>query len=194
MGDGNTDDVWYPNFYLDGCPTTGCTTMFHIDNNCLVHAKELKKGDRVRICLSRFDFEFLDSASRRFEVSYDDASGKRRDKIRSQRPYLLDELGDFERFWKTISEKLSISQIKQFVGLIETKRDEWNPEAEDPVFKIFVHNVIQNANWMHGKPENVIEFEEAALSGKLRDIIEFYIEILKLNGPVRNERDGNEPN
>lgn len=183
MGDGKTDDVWYPNFYLDGCPK-GRTTMFQVNKNCLVHAKELKKGDVVKICLSRFDFEFLDSASRRFEVSYDEESGKRRDKIRGQRPYLLDELDDFERLWKTISEELSSSQIKETVGLIETKREEWMLKTDDPVFKNFVHNVIQNANWMHGKPDNMIELEKAALSGKLRDIVELYMNILKLNDQV----------
>jgi hypothetical protein len=183
MGDGITDDVWYPNFYLDGCPT-GRSTMFQINKNCLVHAKELKKGDVARICLSRFDFEFLDSASRRFEVSYDEERGKRRDKIRGQRPYLLDELDDFERLWKTISEELSSSQIKETVGLIETKREEWMLEADDPVFENFVHNVIQNANWVHGKPANIIELEKAALNGKLRDIVELYMDILKLNDPV----------
>jgi hypothetical protein len=183
MGDGITDDVWYPNFYLDGCPT-GRTTMFQTNKNCLIHAKELKKGDAVKICLSRFDFEFLDSASRRFEVSYDEESGKRRDKIRGQRPYLLDELDDFERLWKTISEELSSSQIKETVGLIETKREEWMLETDDPVFKNFVHNVIQNVNWMHGKPAKMIELEKAAVSGKLRDIVELYMDILKLNSPV----------
>lgn len=183
MGDGKTDDIWYPNFYLDGCPT-GRTTMFQVNNNWLIHAKELKKGDIVRICLSSFDFEFLDSASRRFEVSYDEESGKRRDKIRSQRPYLLNELDDFERLWKTISEELSSSQIKKTIGLIETKREAWMLDVEDPVFKNFVHNAVQNANWIHGKPDNMIELERAALSGKLRDIVELYMDILKLNGPV----------
>jgi hypothetical protein len=158
--------------------------MFQINKNCLVHAKELKKGDMVKICLSRFDFEFLDSASRRFEVSYDEERGKRRDKERGQRPYLLDELADFERLWNIISEELSSSQIKETVGLIETKREEWMLEANDPVFENFVHNVIQNANWVHGKPAKIIEVEKAALSGKLRDIVEFYMDILKLNGPV----------
>lgn len=183
MGDGETDDVWYPNFYLDECPP-GRTTMFRVNKNCLVHAKELKRGDAVRICLSRFDFEFLDSASRRFEVSYNEEHGKRRDKIRGQRPYLLDELNDFEKLWKIISEELSSSQIKETVGLVETKREEWLLEAGDPVFENFVHNVIQNANWIHGKPANIIELEKAALSGKLRDIVELYMDILKLNVPV----------
>jgi hypothetical protein len=86
--------------------------------------KELKKGDAVKICLSRFDFEFLDSASRRFEVSYDEESGKRRDKIRGQRPYLLDELDDFERLWKTISEELpAVRSRKQLVSLRQNEKN-----------------------------------------------------------------------
>jgi hypothetical protein len=178
MGDNTTDDVWYPYFYVNGVPK-GRSTAFKGPEGWLVHVKELKKGDNVKITLSRFDFEFLDTASRRFEVSYE--NGKRRDPLKSERPYVLEELNYFEKCWTTLSKGLARSQIKNVIGLIETKRDEWLIEAGEDGFKKFVHDVLHNANWRSGTPiEQINDLEKAAVSGKLKDIVELYMYILKV--------------
>jgi hypothetical protein len=178
MGDGVTEDVWYPYFYVNGVPT-GRPNAFKGPNGWLIHVKELKKDDTVKISPSRFDFEFLDSASRRFEISYDQESGKRRDFWKSERPYLLEELEQFQRLWEILSENLARTQTKNVVGLIETKREEWLSEGDIDPFKRFVHDVLHNANWMGGLPPEMEELEDAAVSGKLRDIVELYIDIIK---------------
>lgn len=181
MGDGETDDIWYPNFYVDAVPDDRSTAFDYPAGRWLVHVKELKKGDTVKITPSRFDFEFLDSASRRFEVSYD-KNGIRRDITKPKRPYLLEELDDFERFWNILSEGLSRTQIKNVIGLIEAKREEWSPSERNDVFENYVHDVLHNANWKDGKPSELIEMENAAFSGKLRDVVELYMDILKIKG------------
>ncbi|RZN14850.1 MAG: CRISPR-associated protein Csx11 [Methanosarcinales archaeon] len=179
MGDKTTDDIWYPYFYVNGVPT-GRSTAFKSINGWLVHARELKKGDTVKICPSRFDFEFLDSASRRFEISYDQETGKRRDILKSERPYLLEELEHFRRLRGIFSEKkLARTQIKNMIGLIETKREEWSSKKDDDIFRRFVHDVLHNANWNDGIPSEIEELEDAAVSGKLRDIVELYMDIIK---------------
>jgi len=179
MGDGTTDDIWYPYFYVNGVPT-GRSTAFKGSNGWLVHVKELKENDTVKICPSRFDFEFLDSASRRFEISYDQETGKRRDPLKSERPYLLEELGHFQSLWEILSEKLARTQIKNMIGLIETKREEWSPEKDDgDIFRRFIYNVLHNANWKDGIPSEIGELEDAAVSGKLKDIVELYMDIIK---------------
>lgn len=179
MGDDITDDIWYPNFYVDGVPDDRSTAFEYPDNRWLVHVKELKKDDTVKITPSRFDFEFLDSASRRFEVSYD-KNGIRKDITKLKRPYLLEELDDFERFWNILSEGLSRTQIKNIIGLIEAKREEWSPSERNDVFENYVHNVLHNANWKDGKPSELVKMENAAFSGKLRDVVELYMDILKI--------------
>jgi hypothetical protein len=71
------------------------------------------------------------------------------------------------------------SQIKGIIGLIETKRDEWSANVNDETFRQFVHNVIHNANWKKGKPLKIEEIEKAAISGKLNDIVELYMYVMK---------------
>jgi hypothetical protein len=122
----------------------------------------------------------MDSASRRFEVAYDVKNGKRRDPLKSQRPYLLDELDDFERIFELISSNLATTQIKKVFGLIETKREEWKVSKDDETFNQFTRDVLGNANWKHGVPPNLDELTILAASGELRDIIELYMDIMKL--------------
>ena len=181
MGDGVTDDIWYPNFYVDGVMDDRSTAFEYPKGRWLVHVKELDKNDKVCITPSRFDFEFLDSASRRFEVSYN-KEGIRRDNTKSKRPYLLEELDDFEKIRNILSEELSRTQIKNIIGLIESKREEWLLAERNDVFENYVHDVLHNANWKNGKPSELVEMENAAFSGKLRDVVELYMDILKIKG------------
>lgn len=176
MGDKKTDDVWYPYFYVNGVPA-GRSKAFKGPKGWLVHVTELKKGDKVKVTPSRFDFEFLDTSSRRFEVSYE--NGKRRGSTKRERPFLLEELDYFIKLWDTFSGGLARSQIKNIIGLIETKREEWLPEGNG-VFEKFGHDVLHNANWKNTIPSEIKELENAAVSSKLRDIVEFYMDILKI--------------
>lgn len=186
MGDGVTNDIWYPYFYVNGTPANR-SMAFKGSKEWLVHVKELKKGDKVKITPSKFDFEFLDTASRRFELSYE--NGKRRGITKSERPYLLEELEDFIRLWDTVSDGLARSQIKNIIGLIEAKREEWLPEEGNDVFGKFVHNVLHNAKWKGGTPTNIGELEKAAISGKLKDIVELNMDILKVRNKEEKEQE-----
>lgn len=186
MGDGITDDVWYPYFYVGG-DSLNCSTAFKGPKGWLVHVKKLRKGDKVKIAPSRFDFEFLDTSSCRFEISYE--KGKRQDTTKSERPYFLEEIDDFIRLWDTLSGRLARSQIKNVIGLIETKREEWLPEKGNEVFEKFVHDILHNANWRDGAPTNIEELKKAAISGKLRDIVELNMDILKVRNKDKKEQE-----
>lgn len=176
MGDNETDDTWYPYFYVKGVPHD-CSTAFEGPKGWLVHVKELKKDDILKISPSHLDFEFLDSAARRFEISYKE--GKRRGNRKSNRPYYLEELSDFENIQRILRENLKRTQIKNMLGLIETKREEWQNDMDVKTFEAFVHDVVYNANWINGGPEEINEIKKAAVSGKLNDIVELYMDILK---------------
>jgi hypothetical protein len=179
MGDNETDDIWYPYFYVKGVPHDR-STAFEGPKGWLVHVKKLNKDDIIKISPSHLDFEFLDSAARRFEISYKD--GRRRDYRKSNRPYYLEEFTDFEKLWPIVKTELARTQIKGMAGLIETKRAEWQAKpgnAAFSAFKLFVHDVIHNANWRNGKPAEIEKIEKAAVSGKLNDIVELYMDILK---------------
>ncbi len=185
MGD-KTPDEWYPYWLVESdaggkTPSNRTRQFIWHDKNIYVHVCDLQIGDKVKFTPSRFDFEFLDSAARRFEVSYND--GKRRDnrknKRKINRPYYLEELSDFENIWCILKKNLKRTQIKKMLGLIETKREEWQEKTDDKTFEAFVHDVVHNANWINGKPEKINDIEKAAVSGKLNDIVELYMDILK---------------
>jgi hypothetical protein len=54
MGDGSTEDVWYPYFELVGQPAAHHTHRFERDGAWWVHVKTLRAGETVRVTPSRF--------------------------------------------------------------------------------------------------------------------------------------------
>jgi CRISPR-associated Csx11 family protein len=187
-GDGKTKDVWYPYWCVEkdanNAPPSGRERQFKgVDGKEWIHICDLQEGDVVHLQPSRFDFEFLDTAARRFEISYD-ASGKRRGRSHPARPYYLEQLDEFEMLWNVLFEGLETTQIDNLVGLIEEKRMEWLADHNDEGFKQTVHDILNNANWRplrRPKPESET-FEQlyrAALSGQLADVVEVYMRILK---------------
>ncbi|OAG28550.1 CRISPR-associated protein Csx11 [Thermodesulfatator autotrophicus] len=171
MGDGQTEDHWYPYVFLaqKDEPTdrtryykTDLGNPWNASHPWLVHAGELKPGDRIYFTPSTFDFEFLDFNARRFEIAYDEG-GKRKGSL--TKPYFLDEIENLERLWKFIAKdtkdgksRLSSSQIFAIRNLIETKREEWFDDPQESIadenFKRFCRDLFVNAEWRWGKPED----------------------------------------
>jgi len=202
MGDGETEDIWYPYAFIKGDVQDRSLHLQLNDDKAsvsesyrdrwLVHAKYLKDGDRIYFNPSYFDFEFLDTNARRFEVSYKD--GQRRAPAKRNRPYLLDDLECFKRLWKPIEQDLTTSQIKALDGLIEAKRGEWEQgtgwKEYCGTFERFVCNALKNAGWK-AKPQDWAALNHAALSGQLHDVLELYMEALKKK-PKRDQQEGEE--
>jgi len=183
MGD-CSEDVWYPYFYVlnaEAKPEKRLLSFKGPSGNWLVHVSELKEGDIVQVTPSYFDFEYLSSASQRFEISYTNDC-RRRSNDRKQRPYYLDDLDEIERVWAIISTKLSNSQIKKLNTLVEEKRRDWalSTENEDDTFNSYVENVVENLKWKqplskHEK-EKLVDF---CVNGKFVDVLEIHMSIMK---------------
>jgi len=133
---------------------------------------------------SRFDFEFLDTAGRRYEICYDE-KGKRG----ASRPFYLADFDRLEHLWK-LFEHLSLSQRYQIIGLIETKREEWKISSstsgeEQQIFSQFIADTLAGANWPKEKKWYTIgkndrdNLVEAATNGQLKDWAELHMQILK---------------
>ena len=212
MGDSTTPDLWYPYVFLntfsepsdrDKCfqapnPWTG-------SDGWLVHVADLKRDDSVYFTPATLDFQWLDSAGRRFEIAYNaegDAQGQRRNL--PCRPYLLDELDDLESIWETLKHHLSKNQIYALRDLIEAKRVEWQvtkPElAEfdlqgkliqqpDDVFWQFCYDSLANAEWKKGKMPWQVEEKDREIwlarwanyvaCGWFADVVELHLHIMK---------------
>jgi CRISPR-associated Csx11 family protein len=186
MGDKKTEDVWYPYWCLEKGTSKAVErkrVFKGIDRKTWVHVSDLHPCDEVAFMPSRFDFELLDTAARRFEVSYKD--GRRREETRSARPYCLEQLKDFKELWDILSEGLYTSQIDTLVSLIEGKRREWKLDRgqENPTFTQIVSDIINNANWQEGRHPKRIGKEDflcnAAVNGQLADVADLYMHILK---------------
>jgi len=190
MGDGQTEDLWYPYVFLDD-PTEPTTRKRYFKSRnpwkgCdgwLVHAAELQVGDRVWFTPATFDFEFLDTTTRRFEIHYDD-HGRRT--TRRTRPFYLDDLERFDRLWEMFL-RLSAAQRHQVVRTIEATREEWfgqdrnSTSVTDQVFRQFVHDTLAGAGWdWKALPQHIRDqFVAAGVRGELADLLELRMEILK---------------
>ncbi len=204
MGDGQTDDQWYP--YVpwvhdrDGKSDPSQATeqrhryfqapdLWTRQNVWMVHAGELKEGDLVHFTPSTFDYEFLDTTARRFEIAYND-QGQRCSPSKRNRPYLLDDLERLERVWNELGH-LERSQRHQVIATIEATRNAWfgdDPQGQslaDDVFRQFVHDTLAGANWPKGHPWKTIpdvrreDLIVAGVRGELADLFELYTQILK---------------
>ena len=187
MGDEETEDVWYPYWCLEEEVANAGKRerkFKGIDGRYWTHVSDLQVGDIVSFMPSRLDFEYLDTAARRFEISYD--NGKRRgtqqpgSSYQPARPYYLEQLDEFDQLWEILSQGLETTQIHTLIGIIEDKREEWSVDQNNETFKQAVHDALYNANWkLRLKQEQFDQLYRAALSGQLADVAELYLQILK---------------
>jgi hypothetical protein len=130
---------------------------------------------------STFDFEWLDSAARRFEIAYDAEHGERLGQPR--RPYLFSELEIIEEIWQVLRDHLSKSQIYALRDLIENRRSEWMPTGGDFIpggmFWQFCRDTLKNSKWP-SQPHIVLDdWAEYAVKGWLADAVELHLHIMK---------------
>lgn len=192
MGDNVTPDQWYPHLMLrqpgSGEDLTAATPT------PWKYAKDLKAGDKVFIRPSRFEFEFLDTTGRRFELNYDAQSGMRiapANRLHpATRPFLLEEIADLETVWDAL-KKLPSGQRDFLVRLIETKRTEWKVEtADDATLRRFACDTLRTVGngWWEKLDDDKQQLmakqkllAEWAAKGKLADAVELYEKMMKLD-------------
>ena len=199
MGDGTTDDNWYPYVFLKswtGTPpeerTRSLKTVAPWNTHStqfvwLIHVSDLERGDTIYFTPSTLDFEWLDTSSRRFEIAYKKGTHTRVNSI--SRPYLLDTVEHLEEIWNTLKTSLKNSQIYTIRELIERKKKEWN--CKDKTFEQFCRNTIAVSEWVPdaegypwekekiSKREWLNKWTHYAVTGLLCDAIELHMQIMK---------------
>lgn len=200
MEDGTTEDRWYPYLFLD---TSGDDSKADQPNrravkvsrpigdkkqdDCwIVHAADLRPGETIYLWPSTFDFEFLDTTARRFEIHYD----KNGHRPRHTRPFYLEDLNRLEELWGYV-ERLTKTQRHQVIRTIEATRETWygqdseGKSTTDEVFQQFVADTLAGAQWPKSEPWHNIPKEvrqkliQAGARGELTDLAELHMEILK---------------
>lgn len=195
-----TEDRWYPYFFLEtrgdddkadapnrrAAKVTRPIDRGRTEDCWVVHAADLRTNDVIYSWPSTFDFEFLDSTARRFEIHYD-RNGRR---PRHTRPFYLEDLDRLEMLWD-LMRCLAVSQRYQVIHTIEATRETWyghaggNRAGDDEVFRQFVSDTLGGAAWPPGYPWGSIPSEQqgkliaAGVSGELTDLAELHMEILR---------------
>ena len=194
MGDGKTEDNWYPYVFLqdwDNNPHPE-TRNRSIKTYCpwnnqltwLVHVNDIHPGDTMYFTPALFDFEWLDTNSRRFEIAYE--QDKRLGEKGIRRPYLLDDIVILENIWNTLKKTATNSQIHALRDTIEQKRREWN---SDEVFRQFCRDTLATLQWTSPPWGNTAEkwldeWADYAVKGWLSDALELYVQIMKKKSEV----------
>jgi len=205
-------DFYHPHFIVTGydsdrLPEERPTYFFVPKLGDLVHVKELCKGDRVKIVPNYFDFEFLDSCTRRYDMNYEvdrstNEKVKRSHPISGKngpRPYYLDELSSFAGIWWMLSghgdykladssswKGLTISQIKGLEAVLSERIAIWKPET---LTSGFVKAVLTNTFgqvWAKFIETDQEAMQKACISGQLFDVIELYI---RLSGKTTSQEE-----
>ncbi|MCI0721685.1 MAG: CRISPR-associated protein Csx11 [Acidobacteria bacterium] len=169
MGDGATEDVWYPYFFVDGSmDVSDRPNRFQHSGRWLVHVKDLREGDPVRIMPSRFAYNFLENTAQRFEFNPEKDA------------MLLDELPRLTQMWKEIREapEMTNTSLQAIHSLFETKRVAWRVSEDiEESRKTFGHLV--EATLKRGGLDGRISFEDV-LSGRFSRCLDLHLKILKL--------------
>lgn len=184
-GDRKARDDWYPRLY-EGDAWNGKQKK-HV-NDLRVRGSQIPpdRGWKTWVRPSRFDFEFLDTTARRFEINYD-ANGRR---PRRTRPFYLEDLDRLETLWSHMKH-LTRTQRHQVIRTIEATREAWygqdsdGKSTEDKVFQQFVADTLAGAGWPQNHSWKSIPEEwreklvRAGAKGELADLAELHMEILK---------------
>jgi hypothetical protein len=170
MGDGQTDDLWYPYFFFQGS-LANCSLYFRLNGHSLVHARCLREEDRVLITPSRFTYLFLENTARRFRFDPE------RDVM------LLDELPRLMKMWDDLKGSgITDTGLRNVQALLEHKGETWGRGEE---FEHLACTTLKEAGLFerkdqNGNPLSDVVTPQDVVSGRFARCLELHLYILKL--------------
>lgn len=171
-----------------------CDNFFETVAGPVIHVEEIEAGDRLLIYPNIYDFERLDSTSRRFDI--DLPKEKRRPGLSgmASKPYLLDELEQgLHKLWEDMGKLMpgvTDAKIRNIETLWLEKLKTWNVNPRDRESEPFkrwaalVETTLQKefAGYRGSSDKDKEGFErlkEAVFSGLFFDCLELNLRILK---------------
>ncbi len=197
IGDPGKKDVWHPYFFAERKASDAQEVSerdYHFsapfpnkngyEMKDLVHVIDLKKGDQIYYSPSTLDFQFLDVTTRRYELVYEhEMRMLRSHESWATRSFLLEDLVIIDRLWKALLE-LTSAQIQQLDGLLEDWYERWQiKQLGDKTYEAFATYSLQRAfvkRWSTLSKIDQNDLISWAVSGRLLDLLELYLKILKL--------------
>jgi len=156
------------------------------------HVLSLEKGDKIKIHPSFFDFEYLDTTARRFDIVVGEGKKRAHSIIGNNgpRPYLLEELDKFERLKEIFEVIGSWTPIRDIEALATSKRWEWGDEGElgdkKDVYEELIDSALENkisdsAKKLDDWRETKTFLKRCILEGSFFDAIELFKSIMKMD-------------
>lgn len=191
---GNCDkDYYHPYFIVN---TNGKdlsserSTFFKTIVGEIVHFTEIQNGDKLCVSPNYYDFEFLDSNTRRHDIHLDD--GRRKSNVANfkSKPFLLDELSQkIMRLWKYLLQGKQLkgitdTKLRNLQSLWLTKYQEWNVDIGNKTSAQYEQwaNLVTSSIQKEFKEldrEQCNLLKETIENGLFFDTLELYLGILK---------------
>lgn len=189
LGDGE-DDFYHPYFIVED-NTPDRENFFETYPGNVVHFSKIKENDRLKLYLNYYDFEFLDSNARRYDVTAD-SSDRRLSNVGHfhSKPYLLDELGQkIIPLWKGLLQGgglvgISDTKLRNLQSLWLTKYQEWQVNLGDKStdnYQQWIELILSSLNkeFPHILSEQKELIEETVKNGTFFDALELYLGVMK---------------
>ena len=185
-------DYYHPYFVVeDGRDVQKRSTYFKTTAGDLVHFSQIEPGDALKICPNYYDFEFLDSNTRRHCIHLD-GSDRRTSNVANftSKPVLLDEVCQkINALWDTLGslEGMTDTKLRNLQSLWLTKYQEWGVDLtrkNTREYDIWMGLVASSLNKEFAgladpATETLILLQETVANGIFFDALELYLGILK---------------
>ena len=181
--------VWsVPRVFADGSPDEWHTKFQRLSSEPIwCSADALESGQTVCVAESTFDFEFLDTAGRRFEIAYTKEGRRCKRLQRRGKPFPLHRLADIRNVWGILDRGLNRAQIHAMQGLLLEKAQTWQ---DRDVLDSFAITVLGTLQWHpHPGPEAWDALHDAVKEDYLVDAIDLHLGIMKLKREAESERE-----
>ena len=157
----------------------------------LVHFTEIKEGCTVKVYPNYYDFEFLDSNTRRFDIKFD-KDNRRKSNVADfkSKPFLLDELSQkIMCIWDELLKGKQLrgitdTKLRNLQSLWLTKYQEWEVDLSDKSSDKFMRwkGLVTASIQKEFKQINKLQYDllqETIENGLFFETLELYLGILK---------------
>jgi len=199
LGNGEPD-FYHPYFIVPqpapDFPLKERSTHLRTPAGDIVHVSELQAKDQLCIYPNRFDFLFLDTVARRFDVRLDEETNRRPHPLfgprHSPRPYLLEDLERMERVWQWCwPSGMTITRLHSIRDLLAARFEAWDlaekerTAAEWQSYEKLVAQVLRKEFSLYESSPEYKGLHQAMLDGLFFDCLELHLQILKEKGVQR---------
>jgi hypothetical protein len=156
-------DTFYSWFWVEG------------NNRFPVHVSELKQGQQIYVYPSTFDYEILDTTTRRYDIRLTDNDSRPHlfCPSRGPRPYPLSVWDSWQDI-KTLIKKIDTSQRKHLVEQLGYVHANWHREDEEEARQGLCEDLLNVILGKYATKEQKDKLLAMAMDGSLFDFVEWY--------------------